>query len=403
MYSANPLFEPLDLPNGKRLKNRLVKSAMSDMLGDGRGRPTEAQRRLYTRWAKGGIGASIIGEVQGSHDFPEASGNLVLNAQSDRSAFRVLAEGGKANGADLWLQLGHAGALAPKELGVPAGPSKIDLPELKARELSLAEIKALPEAFARTARLAMDLGFGGVQIHAAHGFLLSQFLSPLFNRRTDAYGGSVQNRMRLLLETVYAVRDAVRSDFTVALKLNSSDSLIGGLEEVDALKIVAELDSTGLDLIDISGGTYFPGAPASSERSTSGPYFLDFAVEARPLTSVPLMMTGGIKRKQMAEAAIASGAIDAIGLARALILNPFLPRDWMNGSADPEFPSFTHTVPGGVTAWYTRAIKAIAEGMADMPERDMRAALKWLETVKSEQTAAWRSVASHSLGPGEPD
>ncbi len=392
MLKTNALFTPLQLPNGKELKNRLIKSAMSDMLGDGRGTPTAAQRHLYARWAEGGIAASIVGEVQGSADFPEASGNLVLNDHSDDAAFRDLADAGRVHGADLWLQLGHAGALTPTDLGLPAGPSEIDLPKLKARALCLAEVQSLPDAFATTARRAKDLGFDGVQIHAAHGFLLSQFLSPLFNQRTDAYGGSLGNRMRLLMETVTAVRDAVGSDFTVSLKLNSSDGLVGGLDEAEALKIIAVLDQTDLDLIDISGGTYFPGAPASSDRSTSGPYFLDFAFAARRVTSVPLMLTGGFKTKADADAAIAGGSVDAIGLARAMILDPSLPQHWMTGRSDPTFPRFAEQASGGVTAWYTRAIGNIAQNANQLPELDTHAALDWLEGIKSEQSVSWRSA-----------
>ncbi len=392
MYTTPALFQTLDLPSGKRLRNRLIKSAMSDMLGDGRGTPTPAQRRLYTRWAEGGISASIVGEVQGSADYPEASGNLVLNDQSDMAAFRALADAGQRDGADLWLQLGHAGALTPTDLGVPAGPSKIDEPALKARALTRAEIKDIPDAFARTAAQAKELGFGGVQIHAAHGFLLSQFLSPVFNHRTDAYGGSVRNRMRLLVETVSAVRQAVDPDYTVALKINSSDGLMGGLEEEDTLAIIAELDRTGIDLIDISGGTYFPGAPASSDRAASGPYFLDFAKAARPMTRTPLMVTGGFKTKAEAEAALARGAVDAIGLARAMVLNPSLPRDWMTGRSDLTFPRFAEQASGGVTAWYTRAIGNIAQNVNQFPELDTHAALDWLEGIKSEQSASWRSA-----------
>lgn len=390
MKSGSPLFTPLDLPNGQQLKNRLIKSAVSDMLGDGRGNPTAAQQHLYARWAEGGVAASIVGEVQSGPGSPEASGNLILNDKSDDNAFRALAEaGGRAESA-LWLQLGHAGALTPPELGSPVGPSALNLPDLQARELSVAEIRKLPMAFARTAARAEQLGFAGVQIHAAHGFLLSQFLSPLFNRRTDAYGGPVRNRMRLLLEVVEAVRDAVCPGFTVALKLNSSDGLEGGLEETDALVITAELDGTGLDLIDISGGTYFPGAPASSDQPSSGPYFLEFAKAVRRLTDIPLMATGGFKLRQEAEAAIATGAVDVVGLARALILNPSLPHDWKQGKSDPAFPTFPRRIPGGVTAWYTLAIRAIAEQASAQPDTDIDASIDRLGTITKAQTKNWR-------------
>lgn len=172
-HAPSPLFRPLELPCGAALKNRLAKSAMSDSLGDGRGDPTPAQIRLYERWAAGGAALSIVGEVQGDPAFAEKPGNLVLRPDSDAGAFRGLARAGAAHGARLWLQLGHAGAMADPRIGTPKGPSALELPGLSCAALTAAEIRALPGGFARTARLARDLGFGGVQIHAAHGFLLA--------------------------------------------------------------------------------------------------------------------------------------------------------------------------------------------------------------------------------------
>jgi len=169
------LFDPIQLPCGVVLKNRIVKSAMSESLGDGTGHPTDAQIRLYRRWAQGGLAASIIGEVQGNPYFAEKPGNLVLNASSDVSRFEELARQGAVNNAHLWLQLGHAGALAYKPTSTPAGPSALDLPGLCCRELTTGEIAQIPSQMANTALLAKKAGFGGVQIHAAHGFLLSQF------------------------------------------------------------------------------------------------------------------------------------------------------------------------------------------------------------------------------------
>ena len=200
---------------------------MSDSLGDGTGHPTAEQIRLYQRWAAGGLAVSIIGEVQGTAGYAEKPGNLVLNETSDLDRFRELAQQGGENGTKLWLQLGHAGALAYSPTSTPKGPSALDLPGLRCAELTIDEIHQLPSEFARTARLARQAGFGGVQIHAAHGFLLSQFLSPLFNKRSDEYGGSIANRMRLLLEAIEATRAAVGPDFPIAVKLNSSDQLVG--------------------------------------------------------------------------------------------------------------------------------------------------------------------------------
>ncbi|MEM9032553.1 MAG: oxidoreductase, partial [Pseudomonadota bacterium] len=295
------LFEPFDLPCGARLKNRILKSAMSDSLGDGTGHPSDDQIRLYQRWAGGGVAASIIGEVQGSPHYAERPGNLVLTASADLGRFRALALVGRAQGSQLWVQLGHAGALAYAPISTPRGPSALNVPGLRAAELTLEEIAGVPTSFAATARLALDCGFGGVEIHAAHGFLLSQFLSPLFNQRTDAYGGSIEKRAMLLLETIDAVRSAVGTGTPIAVKLNSSDMLEGGLSEEEALKVVALLERTSLDVIDISGGTYFPGAKAASDGAGAGPYFRRFARQARAVTGKPLMLTGGIKTRAQAD------------------------------------------------------------------------------------------------------
>ncbi len=188
------LFQPLVLPCGTILKNRIGKSAMSDSLGDGCGNPTDTQIRLYERWAEGGVAVSIIGEVQGNPNFAEKPGNLVLSPGADFDRFALLAQRGAVHHTQLWLQLGHAGAMAHPPISNPKGPSAIDIPGLACAELTLDEIRSLPSEFARTARMAKNAGFGGVQIHAAHGFLLSQFLSPLFNRRKDAYGGDHQGQ-----------------------------------------------------------------------------------------------------------------------------------------------------------------------------------------------------------------
>lgn len=360
MQHAGTLFEPLQLPCGLILKNRIAKSAMSDSLGDGTGHPTAEQIRLYQRWAAGGLAISIIGEVQLSSGYAENPGNLVLSEASDLDRFRELARRGGENGTGLWLQLGHAGALAYAPTSNPKGPSALDLQGLRCTEITLEEMRRLPSAFATTARLAQQAGFGGVQIHAAHGFLLSQFLSPLFNRRSDEYGGAIANRMRPLLEAIEATRAAVGPDFPIAVKLNSSDQLEGGFDAQDALKVVAALDQSSVDLIDISGGTYFPGAKAASDGTGRGPYFLEFARRARTTTTKPLMLTGGFKTRAQADEAVASGAVDIVGLARALVLEPSLADLWKaDRKPEPVFPRFADAPEGGITAWYTMRLAEI--------------------------------------------
>lgn len=371
------LFKPLSLPCGVILRNRIVKSAMSDSLGDGCGNPTEAQIKLYERWVDGGVAASIIGEVQCTPDYAEKPGNLVLRSSSDVQKFKALAARGASKGAQLWLQLGHAGAMAHPPISRPRGPSAIDIPGLRCSALSIDEIKNLPGEFASTAILAQELGFGGVQIHAAHGFLLSQFLSPLFNKRTDDYGGSAVSRMRLLLEVIEEVRNTVDPGFVVGVKLNATDQLDGGLEEQAALEVISALDGTGVDFIDVSGGTYFPGAKSSSDSTSSGPYFVDFASYARKETSKPIMITGGFKTRQQAMEAISAGDVDLIGIARALVLDPDLPSSWRGTNPiDPVFPRFQHRPEGGVTAWYTMRLTELGEGGETKEDLDLERVLE---------------------------
>lgn len=373
----SPLAQPLTLPCGATFKNRIAKSAMSDSLGDGAGNPTDDQINLYERWAKGGLGLSIIGEVQATPFYAEKPGNLIVNDHSDHNLLKRLARAGATDGARLWLQLGHAGAMADASISTPKGPSALDLPGLTCGALSLEEIEALPTEFARTASHAKELGFGGVEIHAAHGFLLNQFLSPLFNRREDAYGGSLQNRMRLLLEVINAVRNAVGPRFPVGIKLNATDQLEGGFAEDEALEVIAAMDQAAIDLIDISGGTYFPGAKSSSDRASSGPYFLEFAGRSRSRTDIPLMVTGGFKTLAQAEIAIATGKADIVGLARALVVDPELPIHWLLGErGEPQFPRFKNPPEGGVTAWYTMQITQNAKAEFALSPNDMADAIE---------------------------
>jgi 2,4-dienoyl-CoA reductase-like NADH-dependent reductase (Old Yellow Enzyme family) len=389
------LTQPITLPCGVTLKNRIAKSAMSDSLGDGAGNPTDDQIRLYERWANGGLALSIIGEVQGTHHFAEKPGNLILDNQSDRDLLNCLAEAGATAGAQLWLQLGHAGAMADAGISTPKGPSAMDLPGLTCGALTMDEIHALPAEFARTASLAKELGFGGVQVHAAHGFLLSQFLSPLFNKREDAYGGSLQNRMRLLLEVIDAVRNAVGPEFPVGIKLNATDQLEGGFAEDEALEVIAAVDQMAIDLIDISGGTYFPGAASSSDRAGSGPYFLEFAGRAREKTKIPLMVTGGFKTRAQAESAIAEGKADLIGLARALVVDPELPSFWLSGQrGEPQFPRFKTPPEGGVTAWYTMQITQNAKGDSALSPDDLEGVIHAYESRDEARRRIWNSKRS---------
>lgn len=386
------LVDQLQLPCGVVLKNRIAKAAMSDDLGDGCGSPTEAQQRLYGLWASGGAAVSLVGETQVGPWAPENYGNLVLEPLREAEHFRTLAEVATANDTHFWAQLGHAGALAVPVSGPVKAPSALDVAGIHAVEMTAEEIGALPAIYAKAALNARSAGFTGVEIHAAHGFLLNQFLSPLFNRRTDRWGGSPERRAQLLLEIIASVRSAVGSGFPVAVKINATDQLAGGIEEAEALDLVTMLDETEIDLIDISGGAYFPGAAAASDGTKAGPYFLDFARLTRNRTGKPLMTAGGFKKKAEAEEALSSGAVEMVGLARALVLDPALPGKWLRETGEEAvFPRFSSTPPGGVTAWYTERLHQWGtHGAADEGD-SIEDALAQVERRKTANAALWQN------------
>ena len=208
--------------------------------------------------------------------------------------------------------------------------------------------------------------------------------------------GSIENRGRLVIEVVEAVRDAVGSEFAVGVKINATDELEGGLTETESLAVMGQLGAAGADLIDISGGTYFPGAASASDRVSSGAYYADVSSRARDVTDVPLMLTGGIKTRAEAERLIESGAVDLVGLARTMVLDPALPRSWATGSgADPAFPRFDHPPPGGVTAWFTMQFDAIVHGGGPSDEWTAAAALREYEARDAERVVRWN--ARHRL------
>lgn len=258
--------------------------------------------------------------------------------------------------------------------------------------MSLEEIGELPHSYAQAATLAQQAGFGGVQIHAGHGFLFSQFLSPLFNHRTDAYGGTVEARFRVIREVIDAVRQAVGAYFPIGIKINSTDKLEGGLTPEDVIEVVRLLDQTSIDIIDVSGGTYFPGAVSSSVgTSSSGPYFNDFSKRAKEVTSIPIVLTGGFETRDQAMKVLVDGSADAVSLARAMVLNPSLPNAWMSEEgSDPEFPVFDAPPRGGVTAWYSMRLTALGENNEKQFDLSPANALEAYDVRDGERCEMWR-------------
>ncbi|MES2016878.1 MAG: NADH:flavin oxidoreductase/NADH oxidase family protein [Pseudomonadota bacterium] len=337
-------FQPLTLPNGSVIPNRIAKAAMEENMADAEHGPSAGLKRLYRAWAEGGAGLLLSGNVMVDRRAMTGPGGVVLEDDSDLASFGEWARIGRAGGAQFWLQLNHPGRQVMKELGQPTvAPSAVAL-DLGKHSNLFTEPRAMTEAdiadviarFATSAQLAERAGFSGVQIHAAHGYLISQFLSPLTNQRIDRWGGSLANRARLLLDAVKAVRAVLAPGFSVAVKLNSADFQRGGFDASDAREVVAMLDGLGVDLVELSGGSY--EAPAMQGQTRDGrtlareAYFLEFAQAIAATASMPVMVTGGIRRLEIVNQVLASGVAMA-GIATALAVNPALPLAWRTDRA----------------------------------------------------------------------
>ncbi len=382
---APTLYSKFSLPGGQSVNNRFFKSAMSEQLGNSRLLPDQRLVRVYQRWAKGGTGVLVTGNVMVDREALGEYKNVVLDEQQDLQPFCAWAEAATQTqpGAHIWMQLNHPGKQSPKNLSPqPVAPSAVALGRgleaafNKPRELSDAEILKLVEKFATSAALAQEAGFTGVQIHAAHGYLVNQFLSPHHNRRTDRWGGSSENRRRFCLEIYRAIRARVGKGFPVAIKINSADFQKGGFDENDAFDLIRVLSEEGMDHIEISGGNYESPAMTGAKQSTveREAYFLTFAERAREITDVPLAVTGGFRSVNAMEQALASNAIDFIGLARPLAINPDLPRC---AAADSSYIAETGNPTCGVRAvdtmfmmaisWYETQIARMAKGKNPKP------------------------------------
>lgn len=347
------VFDKLTLPNGSMILNRLAKAAMEENMADLEQAPSEHLMRLYQAWAEGGAGLIITGNVMVDSRAMTGPGGVVLEDDEHLDKFKQWAKIGRSHGAQFWLQINHPGRQMQANLGQQTcAPSAIalDMGNLSKRfntpiAMTQDMIDEVIQRFARTAQLGEQAGFTGVEVHAAHGYLLSQFLSPLSNHRTDQWGGSLENRARLLLEVVKAVRAVVSSTFAVAVKLNSADFQRGGFSAEDAQQVVKMLNGLGVDLVELSGGSY--EAPAMQGQARDGrtlareAYFLEFAKEIRKVASMPIMVTGGIRRLQVAQQVVDSG-VDMVGMATALAIDPHLPNTWQQGQHNaPELPAIT--------------------------------------------------------------
>ncbi|MEL7199103.1 MAG: NADH:flavin oxidoreductase/NADH oxidase family protein [Pseudomonadota bacterium] len=394
------LTQSLSLPCGAQLPNRLAKAAMTEGLADNRGVPTPELERLYGIWSDGGCGMLLSGNVQIDRDHLERPGNVIIDREmneAERAAFQRWTAAATRNGNQFWAQISHAGRQTFKIINpTPKAPSavKLGLPGGQFGEpvaLEDAEIEATIAGFVRAVRICKEVGFTGVQIHGAHGYLISQFLSPRSNQRDDRWGGSLENRARLLLTVIEQARDVAGPDFPISVKLNSADFQKGGFAFEDSVQVVQWLQERGVDLIEISGGTYEqpkllgieglepadnPGIASSTVAREA--YFVDFAKAMKDAVDVPLMVTGGFRSRTAMEQAVASGAADVVGLGRPLCVQ-------------------------------TDGAKRILEGADQLPSAEktlslLPGALKFLEGIKTVRAMAgfatqfWFYVQLYAIG-----
>lgn len=363
------LAKPLTLPCGAILPNRIAKAAMTEGMATPDGRPTPALDRLYGLWSDGGAGLLIGGNLVIDRDHLERPGNVVIDRVPDADMHERLSRWAAAatrGGNHFWAQISHSGRQTPAvvnrhpksasdvRLALPGG--QFGQPEPLTRD----EIVELVARWAVAAKACRDAGFTGVQVHAAHGYLMSQFLSPLSNRRTDDYGGSLENRARLLLEVIAAIRAATGPAFPISVKLNSADFQKGGFAFEDSLTVAGRLEAAGVDLIEISGGSYEQpkllgiegmeeAAPQNVAPSTLAreAYFVDFALAMQACMSVPLMVTGGFRTRAAMEQALERGAADVIGLGRPMCLTTDAPEQLLAGAKQlPRYEDGVGLVPG---------------------------------------------------------
>ncbi len=401
MKPAEILSQPLTLKTGSVIPNRFAKSAMSETLGTIDNRVTRELVTLYRTWAEGGTGLSITGNVMVDRRHIGEPQNVVLEDERDLVLLRAWADAGKTGGNQIWMQLNHPGKQSPKMLNsdtvAPSAiPFKKELRGMFAtpRALTGTEIEEIVLRFARSAAIAEKAGFDGVQIHGAHGYLVSQFLSPHHNQRTDEWGGSAENRMRFVLEVYRAIRAVTGDGFNVGIKLNSADFQRGGFTEEESLGVIDALAKEGIDLVEISGGNYenpamAKGAEAGQVKQSTlarEAYFLEFAEKVRERVEVPLMVTGGFRTETGMADAVTSGATDLVGIARPLAVEPDCPKRIMAGES---FTSAVRPIRTGIrliddmalmeVSWYTRQLGRIGKGKA--PRTHDRGMLSLLEVI----------------------
>ena len=381
----NVLQRELILPNGIILSNRIAKSAMSENLSNKHHEPTPILINAYKTWAQSGAGLLITGNIMIDSEAIGEPRNVVVQNRQNIEILKEWAESVKGTNTHLWAQINHPGRQAMEQINSSLkAPSAVPLktggrkkttkkvPEV----LSENEILEIIEAFANTSIILKEAGFSGIQIHGAHGYLVSQFLSPYTNIRKDKWGGTLENRYRFVVEVYRKIRERVGENFPVGIKLNSSDFQKGGFSEEESMEVVKTLSKEGIDLIEISGGTYEAPAMMGKRKESTikrEAYFIDYIEKVRKITNTPLMLTGGFRTTSVMRSAIASNQLDIIGIARPFAVFPNIGNEIFNESR----ANFTTKIKKtGVKAidgimniiWYESQIKRIGQGKKTNPE-----------------------------------
>ncbi len=338
--SKLPLAQPFTLPSGQVIKNRIAKSALSEGIAEPDGRPSQALFNLYKRWGAGGAGILFTGNVMVDKDHLVNPNVMIAEDESFLGDYKKLAEAAQEKGSQLWMQINHPGRQSPIYLDkAPVSASDVGMPSkiyAQPRPLEHDEIIDLIGRYGDAALLAKKSGMKGAQIHGAHGYLVSQFLSPLTNHRTDQWGGSLENRARFALEIYRNMRSKVGDEFPLSIKINSADFQRGAFTEVESMEVIKMLDQEGMDLIEVSGGTYERAAMVGTMQKESTKqreaYFLDFIGKVRDKITTPLMLTGGFRSLATMNTALKNNELDFIGLGRPFCIYPEVAHELIDGS-----------------------------------------------------------------------
>ncbi|MFB9053955.1 NADH:flavin oxidoreductase/NADH oxidase family protein [Formosa undariae] len=380
----NILEQEMILPNGAVLSNRIAKSAMSENLSNKHQEPTAVLIDAYKVWAQGGAGLLITGNIMIDPNAVGEPRNVVVQDRKNMDMLTRWAESVKGTKTQLWAQLNHPGRQAMEQINsVLKAPSAVALKTRGRKDatkkipeaLTEKEILDIIEGFANTSAILKDAGFSGVQIHGAHGYLVSQFLSPQANVRTDKWGGSLENRARFVVEVYRTIRARVGKDFPIGIKLNSTDFQKGGFSEEESMEVVKILSNEGMDLIEISGGTYEAPAMMGKQKDSTikrEAYFMDYIEKVRQVTTTPLMLTGGFRTTSVMQDAVASNQLDIIGVARPFAVFPNMGNEIINNSRPNFNTDIKKTGVKGIDGsmniiWYETQIKRLGQGKQPNP------------------------------------